>query len=554
MRHLLLFLAILVSFDANSEVTDTTPPVAIHFNELDEKTLLIIFNEKMYPDKASYNLSEMGAPLEKYLSTDSTQLKLVWENPLSKGKKYTLSCYNLTDLAGNAFTQSIAFSSVRGALISSYKKGAIIITEVMANPKGAAGLPETEYVELYNSSDKDISLSGWSLLYNNKPVKLQSDLVAKGYAVVYRKGRKMTIDNNALSLDLLDFPSALANTGKLLQLKSSEGFLIDEYDYPSAKAGVSFEYVNGQWQLSVDKRGGSPGSANVWKNGDNNSEEKPKETYEDIIPNEIVFNELLPEPFTGGNEYIELYNRSNRTLSLSGLSIAKKNSDNSLTEYPLSSITRNLNVGDFAVLTRNAEGVSGFYLVPTPEVIHELDIPVMANTNSTLVLLRAKDKTVIDEVSYSNKWHNPSIKETKGVALERIDPDLNSRNASNWTSASSLSGYGTPGYENSQSREENESITNTVNAPQFSSVTGLYEITYQLDEAGYICNAHLYDTSGQKVMTLLNNQLMGANGMMSWDGLSTEGRRIPTGIYIFYVELFNPQGGSKSYKKAFTVK
>ena len=554
MRHLLLFLAILVSFDANSEVTDTTPPVAIHFNELDEKTLLIIFNEKMYPDKASYNLSEMGAPLEKYLSTDSTQLKLVWENPLSKGKKYTLSCYNLTDLAGNAFTQSIAFSSVRGALISSYKKGAIIITEVMANPKGAAGLPETEYVELYNSSDKDISLSGWSLLYNNKPVKLQSDLVAKGYAVVYRKGRKMTIDNNALSLDLLDFPSALANTGKLLQLKSSEGFLIDEYDYPSAKAGVSFEYVNGQWQLSVDKRGGSPGSANVWKNGDNNSEEKPKETHEDIIPNEIVFNELLPEPFTGGNEYIELYNRSNRTLSLSGLSIAKKNSDNSLTEYPLSSITRNLNVGDFAVLTRNAEGVSGFYLVPTPEVIHELDIPVMANTNSTLVLLRAKDKTVIDEVSYSNKWHNPSIKETKGVALERIDPDLNSRNASNWTSASSLSGYGTPGYENSQSREENESITNTVNAPQFSSVTGLYEITYQLDEAGYICNAHLYDTSGQKVMTLLNNQLMGANGMMSWDGLSTEGRRIPTGIYIFYVELFNPQGGSKSYKKAFTVK
>jgi hypothetical protein len=553
MRHLLLFLAILVSFDANSEVTDTTPPVAIHFNELDEKTLLIIFNEKMYPDKASYNLSEMGAPLEKYLSTDSTQLKLVWENPLSKGKKYTLSCYNLTDLAGNAFTQSIAFSSVRGTLISSYKKGAIIITEVMANPKGAAGLPETEYVELHNSSDKDISLSGWSLLYNNKPVKLQSDLVAKGYAVVYRKGRKMTIDNNALSLDLLDFPSALANTGKLLQLKSSEGFLIDEYDYPSAKAGVSFEYVNGQWQLSVDKRGGSPGSANAWKNGDN-SEEKPKETHEDIIPNEIVFNELLPEPFTGGNEYIELYNRSNRTLSLSGLSIAKKNSDSSLTEYPLSSIKRNLNAGDFAVLTRNAEGVSSFYLVPTPEVIHELDIPVMANTNSTLVLLRAKDKTVIDEVSYSNKWHNPSIKETKGVALERIDPDLNSRNASNWTSASSLSGYGTPGYENSQSREENESITNTVNAPQFSSVTGLYEITYQLDEAGYICNAHLYDTSGQKVMTLLNNQLMGANGMMSWDGLSTEGRRIPTGIYIFYVELFNPQGGSKSYKKAFTVK
>ena len=46
-----------------------------------------------------------------------------------------------------------------------------------------------------------------------------------------------------------------------------------------------------------------------------------------------------------------------------------------------------------------------------------------------------------------------SVKNKKGVALERIDPDAATQDAANWTSASETVGYGTPGYQNSQYKD-----------------------------------------------------------------------------------------------------
>ena len=51
----------------------------------------------------------------------------------------------------------------------SFPAGSIRINEVMADPKGQKAFPETEYVELYNTTDKAIELNGWSFLYGSKP-------------------------------------------------------------------------------------------------------------------------------------------------------------------------------------------------------------------------------------------------------------------------------------------------------------------------------------------------------------------------------------------------
>ena len=59
---------------------------------------------------------------------------------------------------------------------------------------------------------------------------------------------------------------------------------------------------------------------------------------EPIQPGEIIINELLLDPYVGGSEYIELYNRSEHSLSLSALSVAIRKSDGTLsTRYPLTS-------------------------------------------------------------------------------------------------------------------------------------------------------------------------------------------------------------------------
>lgn len=143
----------------------------------------------------------------------------------------------------------------------------------------------------------------------------------------------------------------------------------------------------------------------------------------------------MPNPYPEGSEYIELYNRSDRTLPLAGLSVATRKSDGTLSShYPLSSIVSPVEPQDYVLLTKSMGGVSDFYLISSPDALHELKLPVLANTSATLVLFRTEDEVMIDEIRYSSKWHAPSVKNEKGIALERINPDSDTQDEMNWTS------------------------------------------------------------------------------------------------------------------------
>lgn len=72
---------------------------------------------------------------------------------------------------------------------------------------------------------------------------------------------------------------------------------------------------------------------------------------------------------------------------------------------------------------------------------------------------------MIDEIRYSSKWHAPSVKNEKGIALERINPDRDTQDEMNWTSASATAGYGTPGYRNSQYGKQDEGEVTGIELP-----------------------------------------------------------------------------------------
>lgn len=542
------------------EPDEETALSLISFKQEDASTLFLSFNQPVNPEYASFVLTSLGEVNEIHWSYDEKQIRLVWNGLMEKGKSYTLTHSNLYDEKFNLYTSPFPpfIATVEtgsgenpAPVVSPYRSGDILLNEVMANPKGVAGLPETEYVELYNTTDRDIDLSGWSFYYATKATALKSVIPAKGYAVLFRDGRDITVDNGGVSIPLATFPAALANTGKELQLKFKD-FLIDEIAYPEAKPGYSWERKGNDWQYSSDERGGTPGSVN--STGNDNPEEEDGEKIV-VLPREIVFSELLPEPQQGGSEYIELYNRSDRKLPLSGLAIAVRKADGSLnTHYPLRTITASLNAGEYCVLTKSFDGVRDFFVVPSPERIYELKIPVLANTSSKLVLFRIDDEEVIDEVHYSEKWHSSSIKDKKGIALERIDPDSDSQDPANWTSASSLAGGGTPGYVNSQNGTNIGKNPTGIHEPEFITTTGSYEIAYRLDRAGYICRASIYDTAGRKIAEIANQELLGTEGILSWNGFATGGNKPSTGIYILHAELHHPQGGRKMYKKVFLVR
>ncbi|MDR1675541.1 MAG: lamin tail domain-containing protein, partial [Tannerella sp.] len=269
----------------------------------------------------------------------------------------------------------------------------------------------------------------------------------------------------------------------------------------------------------------------------------------------LVFNEILPEPFPGGSEYIELYNRSGRALRLIGLSVATRREDGELrTRYALSSITEPVPPGAHIVLTGHREGVLSFYSTSSPEAVCELKLPELSNTGADLVLCRTRDGVIIDEIGYSSKWHNDAIKNPKGVSLERIQPEADTQDASNWTSATAAAGYGTPGCRNSQYGvpENGESIS--LLPPRYVPETDEYVIVYRADRTGYRLKMEVFSLDGRKLAEISNNQLSGQESNIRWDGYGLDGNRLRPDVYIFYADCYHPDGQRKVFKKAFLIK
>ena len=456
-----------------------------------------------------------------------------------------------------------------------YTTGCIWINEVMADPNGLVALPQTEYVELHNRSDQRINLENWQFLYGDKPTLLTDyKLPAQGYVVLYRSGREIKVDAQGGALPLEKFPSALLNAGKTLSLVDPTGQVIDQITYEKAKAGIAWERSATGLYLSTDPRGGTPGATNSAPTSPTPDEptdpEMPDEpTTPDtpetpdknetpveassVQPGEIILNELLPAPFAEGSEYIELYNRSQQTLSLTGLALATRKADGSIsTLYPLSTITTPLEPGGYVLLSKLLSGVEAFYLISSPQALYEVKLPVLANNGATVVLLRLTDLTVIDEVSYSPKWHDSAIKDPKGVALERLDPDKPTQDATNWHSAAASAGYGTPGYRNSQQLLPS-STQNGFERPYWSDSERSYLLRYQLADAGYRCRIWVFDTMGRRIAEIANLSTLATEGTLRWDGIGYDGSRPKPGIYIFYAELFLPNGTTHTQREVFLI-
>ena len=139
--------------------------------------------------------------------------------------------------------------------------------------------------------------------------------------------------------------------------------------------------------------------------------------------------------------------------------------------------------------------------------------------------------------------------------MERIDPDGDSQDADNWTSAASSCGSGTPGGQNSQwhnGSEEDVTGNEQISVPVYQP-SGNYLITYRLSEAGYSARGWIFDMNGRRVAVLVDNESLGTNGALEWDGIGRDGSRLSPGIYIMYLELWNTSGTVHRKKSAFLV-
>ncbi|MBS1742302.1 MAG: lamin tail domain-containing protein [Bacteroidetes bacterium] len=262
----------------------------------------------------------------------------------------------------------------------------------------------------------------------------------------------------------------------------------------------------------------------------------------DIVINEILFN---PKPTS--NDYVEIYNRSNKILDLKNVSIA-----NASGFTHLSTETYLFFPGDFMVITNSRDLVLHDYVANDLYAFIEVSTPSYNDDAGDVLLLNEQGK-IIDEVKYLDDWHFPLIHDEEGVSLERIDYNAPSQNAANWHSAATNVGYGTPTYKNSQFRLDGGvsgqvSVEPEIFSPDNDGRDDFATINYNFPEPGYVANISIFDAVGRKVRNLQRNALCGVKGYFRWDGLDEKNQKLPVGIYIIYTEVFNLAGKTKKFK------
>jgi len=213
---------------------------------------------------------------------------------------------------------------------------------------------------------------------------------------------------------------------------------------------------------------------------------------------------------------------------------------------------------NYLALTSDAEKVRKYHNCPSESNILSTEWSTLNNESTTLVLCNStKDTIYYDELTYNTNWHHVLVKNPKGVALERINPDLPTQDKNSWHSAASEVNYGTPGYKNSQFREidaiakESKFVWTDPEAfsPDNDGVDDVCFIRYKTDANGYVANAIIFNAVGVKVYQLASNVLLANEGFLTWDGKTDAGKNANVGVYVLYFEMFNPQTGSRKQQK-----
>ena len=658
---------------------DTIAANIVQIQQLSSNQIYVIFDDVLDPASA-LNLSNYSiSPFNQAVfarTMDEYSVEITFAANFLRDSTYTLTASGVEDCIGNSDTVSASFEYL---LLSPAAHYDIIINEILSDANPSVGLPEKEFVELYNRSDKNIALQGFRFSDETSSVGIFPYYILKPqqYLIIQKAGEpNYSSFGSVLEFDV--FPD-LDATEDLLVLSDNFLNVIDAVEYSNdwhsssskAEGGWSLERINPNrpcegfenWSSSVAQPplyptvGGTPGQANSIlqtiadnlgpellraypfatansNNGDsirlffseaigdssaldisnysiNNGLsvtnvilESPaynsvviitnnalvdgirytislSNAFTDCIGNavfsadsaifakpsaiaagDIIINEILFNPVSGGSDYLELYNNSsNKVLNVGDLWVS--NADLLLLDANDVKTDYLLFPGDYIILSPSTLQVYEQYNIagasegPNLDKMIKFSLPTFDDKEGTVIIYTVNNNQAVfvDSLYFSEDYQNPFIDDLNGVALERIDFNAPSNDKNNWHSAAQAVKFGTPTYRNS-SAYSNEitddgviQLSSNTLSPDGDGFEDFLLINYNIDAIGYVGNFAIYDAQGRFVKQLVNNELLMQEGTIQWDGSNEAGEKCLVGPYIIFAEIFNPDAKVKRYKK-----
>lgn len=244
---------------AGSIPTDTLPPVidSLYYDALTQ-SLHVFWNEALdsmsAADTSNVSIAMHNPSLISYWGARQT---LKFSPALTDNHWYLLNISGVKDLSGNTTDTAFSFFTLK-AEMPLYRD--LLITELMPDPDPVVDLPMVEFVEIYNASDKYLSLKN-SRISDPGAYRLLPDLVLApdSFMVLYQ------------------IPS-LNNAADQIALYNPSGVLIDQVNYDASwyadstrdNGGYSLERIDlsnfclgkHNWRASLAAEGGTPGFEN----------------------------------------------------------------------------------------------------------------------------------------------------------------------------------------------------------------------------------------------------------------------------------------------------
>jgi hypothetical protein len=263
-------------------VVDTTPPNVLAVTATSLTTIDVLFNEAVSPltaaNPALYSIVNIGNSTSAVIDATNPALVHLTTPAFSANTTYTLGVQQITDLAGNmmALPSLVEFSFFE-AVSANYRD--VIFNEILADPTPSAGLPEIEFVELFNHHPTNaFNFEDWKFV-NSSTEKILPAFVLEpgGHVILCDMNNVALMEPYGAVVGITAF-TALTNTGDSLTLKDNTNQIIDIVVYSDdwfetdtkRDGGWSLELVNpdlpcanaANWKECINESGGTPGSVN----------------------------------------------------------------------------------------------------------------------------------------------------------------------------------------------------------------------------------------------------------------------------------------------------
>lgn len=263
----------------NASNPDTRIPAIKNITPYSNNILLVTFNEAVdsnfIKNKNKYFVdNSIGNPDSLFMYSPAYKsVRLHFANTFQQNTIYNLTVNDtIKDCSGN-----INITTSKSFALYDVKFADVQINEIMANPSPPLGLPECEYIELYNRTSYPISLKKWTVILGTSGKIIQEgNIDPNGYVIICDLGNEYLFNNYGQAIGLSGF--TVSNTGEKLMLLDTNRNIISTvtftdlwYNNPNkADGGWSLEQIDpsnpcgesANWTASNDQNGGTPGKIN----------------------------------------------------------------------------------------------------------------------------------------------------------------------------------------------------------------------------------------------------------------------------------------------------